>query len=243
MGNIVEVFNKFLPVRISDCKIWITADRSLVTLNGSTVSQINDLSGNGNHFVQGTAIDQPTLVVSGENGLNNINFDSGNDVMVNTSYNPNWNNIDFTIFSVVKKTIDENDFAGFFSIRAGAGAANWFTLGQIIISKFLTLETTAGAHPVSTTIQPYVQGLMLVTLKKSGRDIEMYVDGVSVGSADLGVSNIGGTTNEIMIGRWYSASPSSGWGGDIDEIILYEKALGDTERVMVKNYLTTKWGI
>ena len=46
-------------------------------LNGSTISQLNDLSGNGYHLVQVTPSAQPTLVVADLNGMNAMSFDGG----------------------------------------------------------------------------------------------------------------------------------------------------------------------
>ena len=46
--------------------LWLDAeDASTITLNGSTVSQWDDKSGNGRHAVQATAANQPTYTVSG----------------------------------------------------------------------------------------------------------------------------------------------------------------------------------
>jgi len=52
----------FNPKSISGLKLWLdVANTSSLTFNGSTVSQVNDLSGNGFHATQGTANNQPTL--------------------------------------------------------------------------------------------------------------------------------------------------------------------------------------
>lgn len=55
--------------------------QSLTGANGSSVSQINDLSGNGNHWVQGSGTAQPTIVTSGLNGKRVISFDGTTDFM------------------------------------------------------------------------------------------------------------------------------------------------------------------
>ena len=64
--------------------LWLdAADASTVTLNGSTVSQWNDRSGNGRHLAQGTASRQPTYATASQNGLAGVDF-SGNRGLVRT---------------------------------------------------------------------------------------------------------------------------------------------------------------
>ncbi len=51
-----------------------------VTLEGGAVSQINDLSGNGHHFVQATASARPTII-TGPHGKSEILFDGVDDFL------------------------------------------------------------------------------------------------------------------------------------------------------------------
>src|SRR5574340_953603 len=51
------------------------ADATTITLNGTTVSQWEDKSGNSRHASQATAAAQPTLVSSDLGGLDVISFD------------------------------------------------------------------------------------------------------------------------------------------------------------------------
>lgn len=56
--------------------LWLdAADSATITLNGSTVSQWADKSGNGRHATQGTAANQPARIIDG------IQFDGVNDWM------------------------------------------------------------------------------------------------------------------------------------------------------------------
>lgn len=77
-----QVWPGEVPAREPDLQLWLDAsDSSSVTLNGSTVSQWNDKSGNGNHATQTTAANQPTYTSAGLNGFNVITFDGTNDFM------------------------------------------------------------------------------------------------------------------------------------------------------------------
>jgi uncharacterized protein YjdB len=66
----------------TNLSLWLDADEaSSITLNGSTVSQWNDKSGNGRHATQGTASAQPAYTASGLNGRPVLTFDSTNDFL------------------------------------------------------------------------------------------------------------------------------------------------------------------
>lgn len=63
---------------------WVDANNiSSITLNGSTVSQWDDLSGNSRHLTQATPANQPTLIT----GANNeVRSDGTDDVMSSPSF-------------------------------------------------------------------------------------------------------------------------------------------------------------
>ncbi len=67
---------------------WWRSD--IVVLNGATVSQWTDQSGNGRHLTQGTAANQPTYnATGGPNSTPSILFDATNDVLVNAAIDRN----------------------------------------------------------------------------------------------------------------------------------------------------------
>lgn len=64
--------------------LWLDAeDTASITLNGTTVSQWADKSGNGRNAAQSTAANQPTFATSGIFGKPSLGFD-GNDLMSGT---------------------------------------------------------------------------------------------------------------------------------------------------------------
>ena len=65
----------FSPKQIAGLALWLDGSVSTsVTLNGSTVSQWNDLSGNSRHATQGTAASQPTFTANARNGRSALTF-------------------------------------------------------------------------------------------------------------------------------------------------------------------------
>ena len=70
----------------ADLALWLDADdASTVTLNGSTVSQWDDKSGNGRNASQGSAALQPIYTTNGLNGKPVLSFDGSDDQLTITS--------------------------------------------------------------------------------------------------------------------------------------------------------------
>lgn len=66
---------QFDPRNIGGIYAWYDASNAnSITLNGSTVSEMRDLSGGGRHLSQSTAASQPTYTVAGRNGRNCLTF-------------------------------------------------------------------------------------------------------------------------------------------------------------------------
>lgn len=80
---------RWTPANIQTA-LWLdAADAATITLNGSTVSQWNDKSGNGRNVVQATASAQPTYTASGLNGGPALTFNSANLQTLSNTFNLN----------------------------------------------------------------------------------------------------------------------------------------------------------
>ena len=72
----------FNPLSLPGLRVWHdVASLSSMTFNAGTVSQINDLSGNGFHATQGTANNQPTYQATGFNGRPTLSFDTTDSLL------------------------------------------------------------------------------------------------------------------------------------------------------------------
>jgi len=74
------------PAQLSTA-LWLdAADASTITLNGSTVSEWMDKSGNARHATQATAANQPTYTLNGLGGKPVLTFDGVNDFLSTPSF-------------------------------------------------------------------------------------------------------------------------------------------------------------
>lgn len=72
--------NILLPMDISGLTLWLDVSVfASLTFNGGDISQIDDLSGDGNNFEQTTAANQPTYATNQQNGLPTLSFNGTSD--------------------------------------------------------------------------------------------------------------------------------------------------------------------
>ena len=99
LGLNLGIYNRlaWTPANLTGLALWLDAnDASTITLNGSTVSQWRDKSGNGRHASQATAANQPTYSATGLNGKSTLTFDGLNDTLKTTIPSlANQNNMSF----------------------------------------------------------------------------------------------------------------------------------------------------
>ncbi len=213
--------------------LWLDAeDASTITLNGSTVSQWSDKSGNGRNATQATAVNQPTYTASGLNGKPVLTFDGANDTL---SYDGTFlANTDYTVTAVHYRS-DPKDFNWF--LGGGiAGVNQNFLMGYEASTK---LRWGQFGNDVDTFGQTYVAGLpSTVVARQSGADgkstfINGVASGVSANTANL-ISNAGANIGSFL---------GSFFVGGMAEIVMTTSALSTNDRQKLEGYLAWKWGL
>lgn len=222
--------SSFSPSDISGLTVWL--DAAFKTLNGSDVSQLNDLSGNGNHLVQATASDQP-LWNSSDSNFNNlpsVSFDGINHSLEVATFvggaitQPN------TIFLIGK--LDAN--VGLeFAFDGGNAGTDRHTLYTITsgVKPFAIGAPTELAGNTDPGLTVHILGLQFNTTSSN-----LYMDGGTVeASGDVGADDMNG----IMMGARFSSTFNGEW--TIAEILVYNSSLSDADMNLVGNYLASKY--
>ena len=242
MSSAAGASSKFLPARIPDLKLWLAGDRSVITKDVSdNVSQWDDITANDKNLVQGTEAEQPLYVEGAVAGKSIIRFDqsSGQHVFNATE--------DFatdlhTIFIVGKLDVVTagNDLFG-------TATPSSFVAGDILLmilnSKIRSHYWDSGSNSnvidgtttVSTTApHTFVQ-------KVDATKIYAYLDGGLENSATIVNSKAGASRRMSVPIRFEGfADPAD---GDFYEVVVFDKALSDTERAYMDNYAASKWGV
>ncbi|CAB4200314.1 hypothetical protein UFOVP1355_39 [uncultured Caudovirales phage] len=213
--------------------LWLDAnDTGTITLNGSTVSQWADKSGNTRNAVQATAGNQPLYNTTALNSKPSLVFDSVNDFL---TYDGSFLiGTDYTVSAVVYRNDSKiNNF-----IFGGTNEGGNLNLQMGWENPNSLFRFSQYLHDVDTPGITYTsgQGLITVGQKSSTTGMESFFDG----AAGSTLAYTGSLTAYVgsAIGRWLT----SYFGGGVSEVVITTTALSDSDRQKLEGYLAWKWG-
>lgn len=216
------------------------ADANTITESSGDVSQWDDKSGNANNASQGTASNQPLLVADAANGHPVIRFDGVDNFLSLPSVIISGSTLR-TAFFVIRRA-DNGAAQTFFSLTTAT--SNIFIYGRNPVDIIGSYQISSKRDFTGSVADPtdfFV--LTHVTPTTNISTSEMRIDGsnLSVQSTNAGVFNTS-SSGTSSIGRWRSGNPQY-FDGDLGEIIIYDKALSNSEILSVESYLAVKWGV
>ncbi len=229
------------PTEISTA-LWLDAeDTSTITLNGSTVSQWADKSGNARNATQATAANQPAYSSS------NISFVDGSDVLTFGSNDASgtfgYGTNDFAILAVVNPTARVSTWGSeiltqhIYAVRAdftfrilpagnlGYGGTNATTIATSSATVALNVKSILEVTRTSNTFQLYING---------------DADGVGTSADSIGNgagASIGNVFNVVLAGD------NAFLNGSISEMLVVPTTLSTTNRQKLEGYLAWRWGL
>lgn len=207
------------PAQISNLQLWLKADAITGKNDGDAISTWTDSSGNNNNATQATVSLQPVYKTNILNGQPVVRFDAADDGMSTTL---GVSSGSLTVFVVY----DTNSASS--SRRAVQGSNNWL------------IGPWGGAHQYfnGAFINGGSQGLgtfVIAAAVQTSSSGTLYINGVNKGSN--GSTTLPGT---FYLGVGTYLEPL---GGDIAEVIVYNKELNATEISGVNTYLTNKYNL
>lgn len=217
--------------------LWLdAADASTITLNGSTVSQWRDKSGNNRHVAQPTAAKQPTYTTAGQNGRNVLTFDGNQRSLFASSATVNIPHPFSRFFagqflaksnqSVVFDSDDHNTQCLFYN---GESGSNW-TVANGIAPNF-------AFYAYGTRDFLNHQHFHVVNGSSSYWGLD--------GSSLTGPLNAGpGTQVGIRVGHVRAElSAIYAFQGRIFELVYASGIMSASDRQKLEGYLAWKWGL
>ena len=231
LPSILSAYSGVVPP-VPGYVVWLDAAYvPSVTLVEGRVSQWNDLSGNGNHFTQATAILQPTYGRQ-IGGVAAVGFNGG-DQYLDSSL-----------------TSSDNTVSRFIVARCFRVNVQQYLLGSNGGTGGIGLRLAADADMETTT-----DG---VTTQFSPTTLDITADQAFVfGQIIGGATNIVHHRNSGSDSSAAAISPTAGRGtrlgassaltqylyGDVGELLVYDSALSSGNALEVMNYLQNKWSI
>jgi fibronectin type 3 domain-containing protein len=240
---------------LEDLKVWLRADAQVDQAAGSQVSRWRDQSGNANDAVQTTGSNQPLLVTNAINGFPAIRFDGTNDQLMLTAY-PATNN--FTVFAVARTDqgirIDAEDngtgnnigltgehyvFGG--GLDPGYGNSQMsLSLGTNGVSVYQLMHNGSGneqAAPQAVYSGNVVSGFSVLIVVCTNQQPFIYLNEMY---ARMGLPSLDSQTYMPKTIGFGGYGP---FGGDVAEMMVFNRAISADERLAVNNYLNGKYGL
>lgn len=216
-------YRDLLPTVFSLGKPYFWSMASQVEKDVSNyVSKMIDISGNGNHPIQGTQINKPLWVDDELNGYPVLRFNESN--WLKCQY-PTTINQPITIFALWRKS-NAGNYACFCNY-----SSSYFDLQ----SNGTGVQIHAGVTLGYTKTSPF--DFILSSSIFNSTASKIFENGALLMSGNVG----SGIMNGITIG----ALCNNTWklNGDIAEIIIYNKLLSNIDRKNVETYLMNKYGL
>lgn len=239
----------FSPLKISDCGLWVEADRG-ITLVGSKCSALADQSGNGRHFTQVTDANRFTYVSGGSSGINGrpalvgtgtqyMNLPTGLDVIRNIP--------GATIMAIhVCDTIPGNQ--QILTIRSSdlwaylSAYGYYSNSGNGIGGQRLFTDTRANIN--QSAIAAFAPMLSTAIFDWSGAKAYLRVNGIERAS-NLTYQTPGNSDNQNATSVLLGAGATTQYRimGRIALVVLWRRALSQFEYQRAERYYGAKYGI
>lgn len=229
------------PSQISTTMWLDAADATTVTLNGSTVSQWNDKSGNSHNASQSNSSLQPAYTTGGLNSKNVITF-TLDELRVSSLV---LTGTGWEFYLVVSRNSGTEDYGRFLSLKSTSYVNDWLDPnGWIPLIQWGTGPTISSynnqivASPgySSSAATPY---LIQSSYLASSLDFKVF----TTSQATKSNSDTLNTTDGLMIGTSLNNGSSvEHWNGLLAEIIVVP-TLSLSNAQKMEGYLAWKWGI
>lgn len=236
---------EFDPRHVPGLALWVRGDWSPITLNGSNVSQWNDISGNGNHPVQSTEANQPDDLASGINGRRNVDFVAANgDHLDIGDFSGSTLGAAFFVFEP-DAAINAGTSAQFLlgdntaGATIGLGAATTGLTNEII-----TIGGTSGQNfrvgwthaSDEISAAPHI-----LSARWTGSTYELCLDGEVKSTSTFGTPALANFGTAQKIGG--NESGGANFDGKKAELVLYNQTVSAANRTRLNNYFSRVHGI
>lgn len=234
----------FDPRVISGLGVWYDASAaSSITLNGSNVSQWNDLSGNNRHLTQATAIQQPGYQENAVGGKAVLTFDGTNQRMFTTAGGASGvDNV--SLFVVIRHAAGGNNEDSAFGIGASSQLRRVRTFYRASNQTTMGFSMWANDVPTSAYSIDIGGAYHVFSVLQNNRTVQIGRDGLrtsyTVNSDALSVNS-----NNVFVGGIDQVIDPNNRRieGSIAEAIAYYQDIGVSAAQQVERYLGAKWGI
>ena len=222
----------FSPTQISGCLLWLDANDVNASGTNAAYGNITSWKDKITGLVLTTS-NANTLVSNSINSLPGVRFpltQTNGYGFQGTITNPS-STYPIYIFSVINPT-----YTGLQNCLVGYTSND---LNIFLYNGYYQQYNTGGYINTNGTLSATSGAQMLTSVYNSSASF-MYRNGTQIASGNTGTGTQYGGTLDI---GGYPVVNDSTWQGDINEIILYNTALTESQRKNIEGYLAQKWGM
>jgi len=246
-----------MPTALSDLALWLQSDTG-VTYDSDGVSLWADQSGNANHAEQSTVAQRPAFVAHGLGRYPVLRFDGADDRLALRTVNYSAPIAGVTVCAVVRsdttaaQIVVSFDGDRYWELALSDGA-------DPALARWRTTDTAAATHDLTATrslVDPQTDThwhlLCAVFEAGAAPDKRLFMDGVEVEQADAHGGNelgSGPVTRFGFVGAGSQADAFDGsvaasgfFAGDVAEIVIYDRALDESEHAQLESYFAQRYG-
>ena len=256
-AGLVSRFREFSPTNISGLTAWFDASDSATLFDadvGGTatpadgeVGRLQDKSGNGRHFAQGTSADRPIRKTGIKNGLDVIRFDGVSDFMqMSATMSDLIAASASTVFIVAKAATVTTDEADIYDNQTLFGDTGLWH-GFFVLKDDDTASAFGhdGSSDPTATLAYVPTNWAVFTAWHDGSNLAAAINSGAPASSSL--ASRSQLANTPVLGRTNDLSDlgyvAKFFDGDFGEMIIYNATLSAPQRAATEDYLATKWGI
>lgn len=233
--------------------LWLKADAGTSSsVNAAPISSWADQSGNGVDVAQSTAAQQPLYSTNIINGFPAILFDNNgaagqNDKMIGPDSPLLDNTAGYTFFYVTRPLNMAGDARSIVSKRVGVGIDQSFMIFYYTSNKInVDIQTTNDRFASVTNHVNSTNYLGCLIYDGSnataGLRCTLYNAEAFDRNASESNTSVPDNVSPLLVGTTDASDPRP-FGGYIAEIIMYRAALGNAERIILNNSLSSKYDI
>ena len=227
--------------------LWLDADDAgTITLNGSTVSQWNDKSGNGRNISQAAASQQPTWNATGLNSKPTLVFDGSNDMLLNQNAGSvGVENITLVAVMRYVSAAGQDLPMGVGQTGAFRAVRSLFRSSGGTTQGFATWASDAAGSSLSTDTGGTHH--IFEAVMANSNSVNLYRDGVIDTGAPRALSSspaLPVTFNGFSIGSLQGNAVGNYYSNiEVSEALVLYTDVSNADRQKLEGYLAHKWGL
>ncbi len=231
------------PTGLPGLAAYFEADQGITLDVSNNVSQWDDLSGNGAHFTQATALSRPGYSTTSFGGKPAVSLTQAANSFMQASPTIAAGAPNQTIITIAKKTgTGLAAYNGIVCIGSGSSGGMTGTIGTDSSSALWFGGAGLGLPTFGTILTNTYVFLGKTTRNVGGFGNDTaFINGVkNAPYTQPGAYNLT-PANTLLLGRYFSGSSTSNW--DVAAVILYNRILSDSEMAALAVYYKNKYPV